>query len=511
MSKTNSKIRILFVLIMIIGAGIGLNHSSWSVFSEDMVAITKEALERGEENRQTEWDLERPETTNPIIETEVSSVFPGLDIETVTEETDYYTLSMSRILTDSDELTEHLNEWSIEQKTQFKEQIEDEVNEDSSHRGHFNLQVDTIEVTDDLYALNFHSYSIVPGQASGMIELESFVVDLSETQIIALEDVIATDETNLEGLQSLISEQLAQDFSESGDNYFEEMSKDAITNWSEWTWTFTDEGFAVLFEQYEVAPGSAGTIQIEVPFDKLKPYFQEAFAERLSVTTETETENEPTQEIDPETEEEDVSASSNGKYVALTFDDGPHPSVTSAVLNHLDDFDAKATFFVLGSQAAYYPDLVRHTAAAGHEIANHTMNHIDLSITGAEQIRSEISQAEEIIKEATDQPIRLFRPPYGARNDSVDQIIAEEGYTSVLWSVDSLDWKSRDAEAIYDKVMSNTENGSIILLHDIHEATAEALPMILESLSEQGYEMITVSEFMRKKGVSGPGTIRNLN
>ncbi|WP_155522748.1 polysaccharide deacetylase family protein [Salisediminibacterium selenitireducens] len=410
----------------------------------------------------------------------------------------------------------------MHKKTQFKEQMEDEVYAESTQRGHLNIKVDTVRVTDDIYALNYHSYSIVSGQANGMIELESFVVDLTETKIIALEDVIVTDQANLEGLQSLMSDQLAQDFSESGDSYFEEMSKGAITNWSEWTWSITEKKFAVLFDQYEVAPGSAGPIQIEVPFDKLEPYLQETFAERLSVESEAdglsnqqEKENEPTEEIDPETEGEDDStseaSSSSDKYVALTFDDGPHPSVTSKVLNHLDNFDAKATFFVLGSQAAYYPDLVRHTAAAGHEISNHTMNHIDLSNSSPEQIRSEITQAEEIIKEATDQPIRLFRPPYGARNDSVDQIIAEEGYTSVLWSVDSLDWKSRDSQAIYDKVMSNTESGSIILLHDIHEATAEALPMILESLTEQGYEMITVSEFMRKKGVSGPGTIRNIN
>ncbi len=204
--------------------------------------------------------------------------------------------------------------------------------------------------------------------------------------------------------------------------------------------------------------------------------------------------------------EDNVTLDPNGKYVALTFDDGPRPDVTPRILDTLKKHDAKATFFMLGSQVEYYPSLANKVEEAGHDIGNHTMNHQDLSILDSNKIKEEAQKSSRIIEKATGQKPTLLRPPYGAWNDSVKRVTKEMGVPMVMWSVDSLDWKSRNAAAVNEEVMSNVAPGSIVLLHDIHPSTADALPQLLSSLEEQGYQMVTVSQLLElwdEKGV-GP-------
>lgn len=179
------------------------------------------------------------------------------------------------------------------------------------------------------------------------------------------------------------------------------------------------------------------------------------------------------------------------KRVALTFDDGPHPEHTEKILKLLKKYNAKATFFMLGSNVEKYPAIAAKIAKEGHELGNHTWNHFDLTARDDEKITEEIAETNRIIEKATGQKPTVFRPPYGAMNEQVETAVK---MMPVMWTVDTLDWKASAPQEIIEMVRNNAEDGSIILMHDIHEVTVEALAVILEYLDGEGFDFVTVSE-----------------
>lgn len=219
----------------------------------------------------------------------------------------------------------------------------------------------------------------------------------------------------------------------------------------------------------------------------------EVTQEEIKNVEEVTTQKEEQEEQEQITEQKELDPS--GKYVAFTFDDGPHPKVTPRILQTLSNYNIKATFFMLGSQVEKYPDLAKQVADYGHEIGNHTYSHPNLKKLTTEEMAAEIRRTDEIITLTTGIKPTLFRPPYGIYTDEVLHYTEEHGYSTILWSVDSLDWKSRNASAIHRMITQHTTNGSIILMHDIHAATADALPQLIQTLQAQGYEFITVSAF----------------
>ncbi|MDN6161881.1 MAG: polysaccharide deacetylase family protein, partial [Atopostipes sp.] len=191
---------------------------------------------------------------------------------------------------------------------------------------------------------------------------------------------------------------------------------------------------------------------------------------------------------------------------ALSFDDGPHTDVTPRILKTLKNHQAKATFYMLGNQVDYYPSLVKEVLNDGHEIGNHSKSHKDLTHLSSEQIRKEIQSTNQSIQEASGGYLpKSLRPPYGAVNDSVEDFAGEFKLPIVMWSVDSLDWKSRNPEAINQEVMANIHPGAIVLLHDIHPTTADALPTLLTNLENEGYEFVTVSQLLEFAELEGFG------
>ncbi|MFJ5766530.1 polysaccharide deacetylase family protein [Lysinibacillus sp. NPDC093210] len=209
------------------------------------------------------------------------------------------------------------------------------------------------------------------------------------------------------------------------------------------------------------------------------------------------------EEIEPNVEvieeEESIALNPDGKYIALTFDDGPSSKVTPRVLQTLKQHDAKATFFMLGNRVEMYPNIAAQVAAEGHEIANHTFSHPNLKKLTQKEMIEEIDKTNNIIEMATGITSTLFRPPYGVYNQDILNYTTSNNYTTILWSVDSLDWKSRNPTTIKKEILSNVTNRSVVLMHDIHTATAEALPELLMSLKKEGYEFVTVSELLTLK------------
>lgn len=181
------------------------------------------------------------------------------------------------------------------------------------------------------------------------------------------------------------------------------------------------------------------------------------------------------------------------KCVALTFDDGPVMD-TSKVLDMLKAKNARATFFVLGMQAAQYPDILKRAAAQGNEIGNHTFSHAKLQGAPAATVQTEVGRTQRIIRELTGKWPTLLRPTYGSTDKQLDGICKQHKLSEVLWSVDTVDWRDRDTKKITDRVVTQTQPGSIVILHDVKPTTVAAVPEILNKLTQKGFTFVTVSE-----------------
>jgi len=183
---------------------------------------------------------------------------------------------------------------------------------------------------------------------------------------------------------------------------------------------------------------------------------------------------------------------------ALTFDDGPHASLTPKLLDILKARKVKATFFVVGTNAAEYPAILKRIVAEGHEIGNHSWNHPNFAKMSNDAIKSQMDRTNEAIKAATGITPTVMRPPYGSlRETQREWMKAEYGMPTILWGVDPLDWRDRKAAVVRDRIVNQTKPGDIILAHDIHASTVDAMASAIDQLLGRGYEFVTVSELIK--------------
>lgn len=186
------------------------------------------------------------------------------------------------------------------------------------------------------------------------------------------------------------------------------------------------------------------------------------------------------------------------KLVALTFDDGPSPATTPALLSALKSRDVPATFFMLGSMAKNNSEIVRRAQEEGHEVASHTMYHQNLISISDEATRADINESKSVFEGILGNSVGLTRPPYGNYNTKIGDMLATP---MIMWSVDTRDWQSRNPEAIVATALEQVRDGSIILMHDIYDTSVAAVPQLIDRMRDNGYEFVTVSELAKEKGV----------
>lgn len=186
------------------------------------------------------------------------------------------------------------------------------------------------------------------------------------------------------------------------------------------------------------------------------------------------------------------------KVIAITFDDGPHPQTTPSLLQVLQEKQVKATFFVLGRNAAACPGIVRQAARDGHEIGSHAYSHAFLNKLDPREYEAEMDRTNQIIRELAQEPA-VFRPPGGAWNDVIALSAHMRGQATILWSIDSGDWRRPRVGTVVQTVVSKVKPGSIVLMHDGQPGlpTPEALSIIIDKLREKGYQFVTVSELLQ--------------
>lgn len=231
----------------------------------------------------------------------------------------------------------------------------------------------------------------------------------------------------------------------------------------------TEKGVKFYFDAGTVVNKEEGPIAVEVTYQELKGVIRDQIEIRA---------------IDP-----------SRPMVALTFDDGPFPKTSNRILDCLEEYGAVATFFELGQNVAAYPEVVKREAELGMEIGSHSWSHPDLKKLKPKQVRKQIDKTNNALKKACGQTASVFRPPYGNNSKAVEK---HAKAPIVLWSVDTLDWKSRKAKSVMN-VVKGVKNldGRVILMHSIYDSTAKAVEQMVPWLLKEGYQLVTVSELLQ--------------
>ncbi len=245
----------------------------------------------------------------------------------------------------------------------------------------------------------------------------------------------------------------------------------------------THEGVAFALQRGICLPMAFGTQLVVVPYAEIAPYLAVSVTGGQTATSPvTVGEPSPSRDIDP-----------TKPMVALTFDDGPSDN-TERILKVLAENGAHATFCMVGNRMGNYAQVVADVVAGGHEIATHTWNHKKLTALSAADVRSNLQRSLDKTKEMTGKTVTMLRPPYGSTNAAVRSVCKEMGLVIVNWSIDTEDWRTRNAQTTYQNVMNQVQNGSIILCHDLYSETADAVEMFVPALVEKGYQILSVEE-----------------
>ena len=252
----------------------------------------------------------------------------------------------------------------------------------------------------------------------------------------------------------------------------------------------TDGGNSLAWPigQASLLPSAYGEMTIKVPIDAVAKYLQNPTARKLANIPKP---PEPKPEPKPAPAVPAPAPTTGNKVIALTFDDGPGPH-TAHLLDILDQYGAKATFFLIGSKVSSQANVVRNIQARGHQLGNHSWSHPELPKLPVDQIAGEIDRTNDAIKQATGVTPAILRPPYGAVNGAVLEQLRLRGMSSILWSVDTRDWADRNSDIVCSRAVAGARPGAIILMHDIHQTSVGAVPCILSALKQQGYSFVTV-------------------
>ena len=306
-------------------------------------------------------------------------------------------------------------------------------------------------------------------------EIYTYVYDSNDKRFLGLEDLITQEE--LEKLVPKIQKELMDQYPECFS--VQQLNQNLSPIFKNFPlFTFTNEDLNLYFNPYEIADGSCGIIDTTIPLDHINLKIEDIEL-GTNTTKEYTVLKETSKVIDP-----------HKKMIAITFDDGPG-RYTKDILKTLTKYDANATFFVLGNKVEVYDETAREIVKQGSEIGNHSYNHKWLIKLKSDDFMDQVNQTQSIVKRITGITPKVLRPTYGSVNDTIRK---NTNLDIVLWNVDTLDWKIKDPKQIANRVIGKVEDGDIVLMHDTHKRTVEALKIILPELKKEGFQFVTVSE-----------------
>jgi len=336
----------------------------------------------------------------------------------------------------------------------------------------------------------------------------SQLYDIKTGQPVALADLFSStdylkvlSDTSRSELKDILKDKYNQQLAEKGtlptaDNFLNFELVDTST-------------FNIIFDPGQVADKSVGIVKVPIALNLIDDYYNDAEIEKFFPDYEAEVKHKKDDaavkkaneqknasqdfsKIQPVSPSKTVDCAVQ-KCIALSFDDGPGGGSTQSILSTLKSNNAKATFFMIGRQVAGRADIVKQAYNDGHEIGNHTWDHIDLATADAGTIKDQLDRTTQAIINVIGKKPMLVRPPYGSYNTAA---ITAAQAPFIIWSVDPKDWQDKDADTVYQRVMAGAKPGAIILSHDIYDTTAAAYARIIPDLIAQGYQLVTVSNLL---------------
>ena len=394
---------------------------------------------------------------------------------------------------------EIIAEWALEVYNNAYDEVAKLRGDDPEAEGEVNVHFDSYFV-DDRYAgiledgmfMHYH-------MAHPISVIRTFNIDTKSGKLLANNNIL--DYSRLDDVFTLLRERIVDEYPDTEDD-----TGRMDENWLEHI-VIGHDGLIVILERGAFLPGYLGALRIVLPYDELGPALvlgAEPIAEPGDEPAAAPPDEQPAvappaapviPNVPPQTGDVDPSM----PMVALTFDDGPS-KFTSQILDTLENYGARATFCVVGNLVNARADTVKRASDMGCEIIGHSWDHRDLSKLGADDIKNQLDSTSAVIESVTGAPTRLYRPPYGAVNGTLKSVSAELGYAIIYWSVDPLDWKTRNADKVYNAIMSGTGNRAIVLSHDLYGTTADAMERVIPELLSAGYQLVTVSELMYYSG-----------
>lgn len=327
---------------------------------------------------------------------------------------------------------------------------------------------------------NYISYNI-PSQASTQEDAKAFNIDLQNKKFLQFEEIF--DKSKEEEILRLLKQKILDQYP-----LLESHIGRMDFRWLE-NMVLTWEGAIFILAKGQFLPAYVGTNNYILTYQELKDAF--ILLDKPLPLPEPEI---ISQEPQPQPPSE-FKIDPNKPMIALTFDDGPS-IYTKTILDVLAGNEARATFFILGTRAESYGSVIRQAVEQGSEVASHSWIHKNLTKLSKEEIKQDLEKTAQVIYDISGVKTVMYRPPYGAINDNLKTVSKNLQLSLIMWSVDTQDWKKKDAEAVYKYVINNAKDGSIILCHDIYESTAAAMKRIIPFLIEKGYQLVTVSELL---------------
>lgn len=339
-------------------------------------------------------------------------------------------------------------------------------NMDSSVIPELNISYTYKEVNDDIINVSLKTEIVTDKTIN---KIKTFTYNKTNNKFLMMEDLV----DDLTGLDYEIKKELLEKYQDADMDYLSNVSYDYFT--------IDDENLTLYFNPAEIKSKHDELIYIDVPLDSLKMLVDININEGKDTYLSIKKKN----------------VSIDDKVVALTFDDGPS-KYTNKILDVLKKYNACGTFFLIGNKVEFYSDTLRRMLEEESEIGNHSYDHKLLTRLSKEEFQEEINKTQEAIKKVTGFTPTLFRPTYGGYTNTL------KSYTDlkfVLWDVDSRDWQVKTKNRILKNVLPNVKSGSIILMHDNHEYSLNALEDMIKNLKEKGYKFVTVTELLELKNL----------
>ena len=366
-------------------------------------------------------------------------------------------VSINYPVTEVSALDEAISSYINKVRAEFK-------NSDYDGKSELNISYTYKEVNDEVINVSILTEIVTDKTVS---KIKTFTYNKKSEKFLTMEDIV----DDLDVLDYDIKKELLSKYQDADMDYLSNVSYDFFT--------MDDENLTIYFNPTQLKDTNDELVYLDIPLDSLN----------LLIDVDREENTNTYLNFKKNTiNEED-------KVVALTFDDGPS-KYTKDILDILKKYDACGTFFLIGNKVSFYGEVLREMLSEGNEIGNHSYDHKYLTRLSEEEVKDEINKTQDEIKRVTGYTPTLFRPTYGGYNNTLKSYI---DLTFVLWDVDSRDWSVKSTEGIMYNVFKDVKSGSIILFHDNHEYSVNALPSVIKELKKQGYKFVTVSELLELK------------